>query len=938
VIVGTGIRGALTEARQTKRNAEVVMDSLSAADIGALPDRSVSEALQRIPGITLQRTDDNRDPARLSGEGGGVFVRGLSWVRTEFNGRDTFSANSGRSLNFEDVSADLLGGVDVIKNPSADMIEGGVGGTVNLKTRKPLDEKRRLIALSGDYNYADLRKTGFWSGNGLYSNRWDVGNVEVGLLLSASLGNVGNRSDSIQTGNYGAVTPSATIGNMKAGSTYYVPSSLGWRSVEWTQKRTAYDGVLQIRPMPDMTITAEGFISKATPHDIEHAEGVYGLPTSDASYKFNNQNVLTSGTYSQANMDLDTRVGTRDSVTRDFSLKLDYRINRHWKVTADVQRIASETSMSSFTAYSEFGAGSSAYSSANRPTLGFDLSGSTPTVTTTAANGYSLSTQSNYWWAAAMDHIEHNNAYHWAEKADVEYDFDDGAFLKSINVGLRSSQKDATTRQTNWNWSLLSAQFWGGGTPVALSGTGTNELFNYSGFMRGNVSVPGVGWFPSAALMNAGTAAAYPFLKGVETASGAGWGWSPLTEASYTNSTPGSDNPTAGVSRQKEKTWAGYAMLRFGQEEGTLGNWGGNVGLRIVNTDNNATGQLVINPVQAGLSANQCIAANGASACSFLINALTFASGGTKNSYVYHNSYTDFLPSFNLRFGLSNKSILRFAGSKAIVRPSFSQMVPYTSLSYGIATDGYSPTLTNSITGTGGNPYLKPTKVWEFDASYEYYWGRSNQFSAALFYKDVSDYIFQGVSNESYTSNGVTQTFAVTRNMNGSHGTIKGLELSYQQFFDFLPGAFSGLGFQGNFTYVDANGGKNTAVNILDSNQTSNASDQNLPLEGMSKYAFNVAGMYQKAGFEGRVAYNWRSTYLLTTSAANLNAPVWWEASGQLDASVFYSLTKGIKLGVQATNLLASRAYLDVGGAALHPRYSWTDSDRRFAFLARVRF
>jgi outer membrane receptor protein involved in Fe transport len=102
----------------------------------------VSEALQRIPGVTLQRTNQARDPARLSAEGGGVFVRGLSWVRSEFNGRDIFSANDGRGLNFEDVSADLLGGVDVVKNAQADMVEGGIGGIVNLKTRKPLDEKR----------------------------------------------------------------------------------------------------------------------------------------------------------------------------------------------------------------------------------------------------------------------------------------------------------------------------------------------------------------------------------------------------------------------------------------------------------------------------------------------------------------------------------------------------------------------------------------------------------------------------------------------------------------------------------------------------------------------------------------------------------------------------------------------------------------------------
>src|SRR5437870_10947259 len=156
VIIVTGIRASLRSARDRKKNAEQMVDSITATDIGALPDRSVSEALQRVPGVTLQRTNEARDPARLSAEGGAIFIRGLSWVRSEFNGRDTFSANNGRVLGFEDVPADLLAGVDVYKNPSADLTEGAIGGLVNLRTRKPFDQSGQLFAASVDVNYADL--------------------------------------------------------------------------------------------------------------------------------------------------------------------------------------------------------------------------------------------------------------------------------------------------------------------------------------------------------------------------------------------------------------------------------------------------------------------------------------------------------------------------------------------------------------------------------------------------------------------------------------------------------------------------------------------------------------------------------------------------------------------------------------------------------------
>ncbi len=152
-----------------------------------------------------------------------------------------------------------------------------------------------------------------------------------------------------------------------------------------------------------------------------------------------------------------------------------------------------------------------------------------------------------------------------------------------------------------------------------------------------------------------------------------------------------------------------------------------------------------------------------------------------------------------------------------------------------------------------------------------------------------------------------------------------------------LPGALSGLGFQGNYTIVDSSGGKNTAINVFDSNQTTGAGKE-LPLEGLSKYSYNAALIYEKYGISARAAYNWRSHYLLTTSAANINFPVWSESYGQLDASILYSINKHVKIGVQGTNLLNSRTFLDVGDPDLKPRYSWTDTDRRFAFLVRSVF
>ncbi|WP_235976954.1 TonB-dependent receptor [Sandaracinobacteroides hominis] len=947
-IVVTGLRAAATNARNIKKNAEVIVDSVTASDIGSLPDRSVSEALQRIPGVTLQRTNENRDPARLAAEGGGIFVRGLSWVRSELNGRDTFSASNGRSLSFEDISADLVAGVDVYKNPSADMIEGGVGGVVNLRTRKPLSERGQIIALSGDYNYGDLRGKGWFSGNALYSNKWDVSGGEFGILFSGSINNIGNRTDSIQLGRYEPLTPNATNAtpNMVAGTTYYMPNSVGFRRIDWDQRRVALNGVVQVRPIPEMTFTFEGVYAKATPRDIENAVGSVTNPASmtNPNYKFDDRNVLVEGELTAEPLTFNTRYGKQDKVTQDYSINWSYDISDRFTISADVQRVHSTAKILSMTSFTQFGVKEGFYNGA-RPTISWETGGNSPSMTVTEA-GAPLADKSNYWWAAAMDHIEDNEAGSWAQRADIDYRFDEGGFLKSLKAGVRFTQKNSITRQTGWNWALLSQQQWGGGPNAVFldeQGNPPNgdlpnqvELFNYNNFFRGKIAVPTAGWFGTPDLVH-NNVAAYDYLKSTLSA---GWGWSPLTPASYETATGGADNVTGGITNQAEETKAAYALLRFGSpDSGERGTFDGNIGIRYVRTDNTATGTLIVNPVTNSLPA--CIAAHpgNPAACQPLAEAVAFTGGGggiRLDDQSYKNKYENWLPTFNFRYFATDEVQLRFAIGQAMVRPNFAQMVPFNSLSFNFNSDGTPPAVA-ARTGTGGNPYLKPTIATQIDFSAEWYHGASNSLTIALFYKDIKDFVYAGVAQESFTNNGQTVTFDVTRNMNGPSGKVKGFELAAQQFADFLPGGWAGIGIQANYTFVDSTGGSNLAVNSLDPNQIVNA-DRPLPLEGMSKHSFNLAGMYEMFGISARLAYNWRSKYLLTTSAANLNAPVWFEDFGQLDGSLQYQFTKNLKAGIQITNLLNARTYLDVGGTDLHPRYSWTDTDRRIAFRANLLF
>ena len=187
VIVVSGVRAALESAAQTKRNADTVVDSITASDIATLPDLSVAEALGRIPGLTVSRfPTGGASPDFPSAEGRGNLIRGLGFVRSEFNGRDAFTANAGRALDWSSIPPELVGRIDVFKNQSADLIEGGISGTINLRTLEPFDRSGRIIAGTFDMTYSDLRKEWSPSGSLTIGDRWDAGDGEFGLLGSYS--------------------------------------------------------------------------------------------------------------------------------------------------------------------------------------------------------------------------------------------------------------------------------------------------------------------------------------------------------------------------------------------------------------------------------------------------------------------------------------------------------------------------------------------------------------------------------------------------------------------------------------------------------------------------------------------------------------------------------------------------------------------------------
>jgi iron complex outermembrane receptor protein len=922
-VVVTGQRAALQSAQKIKQNSDEIVDSIVAEDMGKLPDRSVTEVLQRVVGVTIDRTMSKGDPEHFSVEGSGVSIRGLSYVRSELNGRDSFSANGGRSLNFEDVPPELVSGVDIYKNPSAEQVEGAVGGLVNLRTALPFDYKGFKASISADRTWSELKKGKTSpSASGLVSNRWKTPVGEIGALLDLAYSESATRTDAFQVEPYYPLKDAA-------GNSVFAPKGAQWRTLEFNRKREGAYGALQWKK-DDWSSSLTYFKSKYEMQWDEQAifaqSSPYNIRLSPDS-TFNSKGALLTGTLTDStgagiNFGDDTRTANRKSNTTDLSWNLRWRKD-NWTVTTDIQHIKADTN--SFD--------STVATGIQMPKEQLDLTGNVPKIIFSDADRAYLADPKNYYWAFTMEHLDRSKADETAWRTDLKYDFDNPV-LRDFRFGVRLTDRSATTVNSNpsYNWAAITQPWQGEISGLAYLGDprfgGNTNLHSFNNFFNGGVSVPSV-VFPNVSLAQ-GYPASYAALHAYHDILCAEKGntctpWQPVSF--------GTD--PAGTNEQSEKTKALYGQLRFGWDNLQY-PVDGNVGLRYVKTDSTAHGYTVFSST----------APTGSNLTGVPIPVIAPFS----KAQDYDNSYHNFLPSLNLRLKVSDKLQFRFAAASALSRPDFTQLQGYTTLSQTADTTTNTATgvtTVNSVnqTGTGsGNPNLRPTTSKQVDLTMEWYFAPTGSFTAAVFNKQLKDIIVNQVYNYQVAdTSGKLQNFTTTGPVNGAKGHARGIELAYQQYFDKLPGALSGLGMQANFTFVDSKrdlyngvsqkyctGGDNAAnVNLnLNGCDTNGLTFGNLPLENLSRQSYNIALLYDKGPWSSRLAYNWRSkslqgvnvngtkggdgldsnpaspTYGQTNIAWAL--PTWSDAYGQLDASAFYKFSDKVTVGVEAQNLTDS--------------------------------
>ncbi|WBY06570.1 TonB-dependent receptor plug domain-containing protein [Sphingomonas sp. 7/4-4] len=264
-IVVTGRRAALQAADERKKASESIINSVVADEAGKLPDNSITEVLQRVSGVSIVRFGALGDPDHFSVEGSGIQVRGLSGVASRLNGREIFSANGGRGLVWGDVTPELMSAVDVYKSATADLIEGGTGGQIDLRTKLPFDFSPGWHAAgSAEVSYGDLTQKTDYSGSMLLSNRWHTGIGDIGILVDLATSQLTSRSNFFRTEPY--------FRRRLLGETQdvFLPGGYDYGDEEFKRNRSGIYAAAQWAPSDDLTLTGIYFQSRYKNHNQSH--------------------------------------------------------------------------------------------------------------------------------------------------------------------------------------------------------------------------------------------------------------------------------------------------------------------------------------------------------------------------------------------------------------------------------------------------------------------------------------------------------------------------------------------------------------------------------------------------------------------------------------------------------------------------------------------
>ncbi len=924
----TGVRGSLRESLNNKRFATEIMDSISAEDIGQLPDENIAEAIQRITGISMTRSDD--------GEGESLQIRGESSNNVEINGQTLAGSNGdSRSINFQDLPSELFSGVEIQKASTADRIEGSLGATINLKTRKPLGiQKDRLTSVSvkGKYNDVSDEVSPEFS---LFNtqNFRDTKYGDFGFTVQ-----LGTKEVKTVTQAFGAATFSGAPsrwsvftgksiaqngypeyenvdvngdGVSDENDIFYSPNSWKSFSNEKTSTRDSAHLTLQWQPNEKLNLWIDGNYSKNSADwqnsafSIQTSAGGpfqgkrWGLPVASGNNTFEHLNsteegdfyAMTSGRIAGTSVRMGSspseRKSNRDS--HQFVIGSEYDFTDEFRVSAEFSSSTAnrEDDWAQLTLGHDYNAdgklnakdwqfgGAVDFNENGVDTadiIYYDSLKNTDGVynqidpTSLAYENLSIFQMQ----VSAADSMNEANSF----KLDFEYDILDGP-ITQVKFGYRRAERSFYNE--SWQGSSKTADIFVGDVPVAV------RLQDISVDVDQNSD-------PENAEIAQKITQCY--------------GETPSILESFSGSMPNQWVATdCGINFWQEMF--GLADIRGIDPESGLayyqrnGNFTKPAGRAFSATDVTETtnaayfradfftkwlktdvdfygnvGLRYVKTELAGVGAH--IAPPDAE------TAIVY--GGTKGSYY------NWLPSLNMNWLLREDLILRSSWTKTMARAGLNKVAPRLNLTYNENNEGYAGT------GNAGNPGLEPRQAESVDLSLEWYFSEDSLLSAAIYYKELLDLTSNSQGQDLLVGD---ELFSVTQPINIGHTRLKGWEVSWQQAFTFLPSVLKHTGISANYTRP-----KESSTAVDGHGEARNKG-------GYSEDTYNVSFWYDDNKLSARLAYNYRSEYVRlaapTLGFARYNDPYrlpqMVDERGQLDFSMNYKWNKKLKINFSIVNL-----------------------------------
>jgi TonB-dependent receptor len=841
-----GIRHGIEDAIATKQQSTSIVESISAEDIGKLPDVSIAESIARLPGLSAQR---------VAGRAQVISVRGLSpdFATTLLNGRELVSTGDNRSVEFDQYPSELMAGVTVYKTPDAGLVGQGLSGTLDMRTVRPLDFADSVVAVSGRLTDNSLGSAADADGNGnRFNASWIMQNADrsVGFAIGYS------HSDTpVQENQVGTYEPwFNTHQNPRPGIPDNVYMTDGIKALRRTgdTKRDGLMATLQFRPSDAWESTIDAFYSRSTQEDTANQfeshfyyNGSY--PCSPAC-NWTNVTVNDNGTFASGDVtnvyplvrgmyekrkDKIRAIGWNNKFSLG-SLAIDADVS--WsKADRDEIQLENNTqilpSPQFDTLHIDFN--SMDFSQIN-PGRDYSDPSSLYLANTIYGSGYGKT-------PTVVDEMRS-----FKLNANLPSSGTDGWF-SSFDFGLNYADREKEKHQPEGN--------------INLGSQGVTTIADELQFGLVDLGFAGIGMIPS---------------------------WDvPAAVSQYMTFAPNED-----ASYLVSKAWTVDEKITTAWFRANIDtDWGvpvrGNIGIQAQHVDQSSD--------------------------SFYWDGLQ-APGSNRIPFQDGKKYTDWLPSMNLAFSLSDATMLRVALARQVARPRLDQL--RSSLEFGISNIGNNnPGTLHEPGGSGGNPRLDPWKADAFDLSLEHYFdGHKGYVAGAFFYKKLRTYIYtqslpydfsQFIAQLPDPTIATTNIGQFSAPYNGTGGKLQGLELTASIPLELLSPALEGFGIIANASFNDS------SISIPpDPSSTSSVGNEDIDLPGLSKRVYNLTAYYEKNGFGARISQRRRSDFIgeISNFAAERTLR-YVEGENITDAQISYQFggsLKGLSLLLQGSNLTNS--------------------------------